>query len=153
ELQANLLRDARDVVQMHWGGGTPTFLPHEELARLSGIVRRNFRLNDCGEYSIEVDPRTLSTGTLEILRQLGFNRLSFGVQDFDPEVQRAVHRLQDEQQTADAIDEARRLGFRSINVDLIYGLPKQHIIGFDRTLARVIDCAPDRIALYSYAHL
>jgi oxygen-independent coproporphyrinogen III oxidase len=153
ELQAGLLGDAQRVVQMHWGGGTPTFLSHEELARLFGVVRRYFRLTDDGDYSIEIDPRTLSIDTLEILRGLGFNRLSFGVQDFDPEVQRAVHRLQDAQQSVDAIANARRLGFRSINVDLIYGLPKQHVIGFRRTLARVIDCAPDRIALYSYAHL
>jgi oxygen-independent coproporphyrinogen-3 oxidase len=153
ELQAQLLGDARDVAQMHWGGGTPTFLSDEEMARVFAAVRRNFRLDDAGEYSIEIDPRTLRAGTLELLRELGFNRLSFGVQDFDPEVQRAVHRIQDERQTSDAIAQARRLGFGSINVDLIYGLPKQHVIGFHRTLARIIECAPDRIALYSYAHL
>jgi oxygen-independent coproporphyrinogen-3 oxidase len=153
EMQASLLGDARDVVQMHWGGGTPTFLSHEELAGLFQAVRRHLRLQDEGEYSIEIDPRTLRADTLALLRELGFNRLSFGVQDFDPEVQRAVHRLQDEQQTADAIAQARQLGFRSINVDLIYGLPKQNVPGFRRTLARVLECAPDRIALYSYAHL
>ena len=153
ELQAHMLGDARDAVQMHWGGGTPTFLSDEEMARLFESLRRNFRLDDAGEYSIEIDPRTLRAGTLELLRELGFNRLSFGVQDFDPEVQRAVHRIQDERETSDAIAQARRLGFKSINVDLIYGLPKQHTIGFHRTLSRVIECAPDRIALYSYAHL
>ena len=153
ELQAPLLGDARDAVQMHWGGGTPTFLSDQEMARVFAAVRRNFRLHDEGEYSIEIDPRTLRADTLELLRELGFNRLSFGVQDFDPEVQRAVHRIQDERQTSDAIARARQMGFSSINVDLIYGLPKQHVIGFHRTLARVIECAPDRIALYSYAHL
>jgi oxygen-independent coproporphyrinogen-3 oxidase len=152
-LQAELLGDAREVVQMHWGGGTPTFLSHDELARVFKVVRRYFCLDEQGEYSIEIDPRTLRADTLALLRELGFNRLSFGIQDFDPEVQRAVHRLQDEQQTVDAIAKARQLGFRSINVDLIYGLPKQNVIGFRRTLARVVGCAPDRIALYSYAHL
>src|SRR6478672_2283859 len=98
-LQAELLGDAREVVQMHWGGGTPTFLSHEELARLFKVVRRYFRLDEQGEYSIEIDPRTLRPDTLALLRELGFNRLSFGIQDFDPQVQRAVHRLQDEQET------------------------------------------------------
>lgn len=144
---------ARDVVQMHWGGGTPTFLQHEELSQVMGAIRDHFRLDEHGEYSIEIDPRTLREGTLELLHKLGFNRISLGVQDFDPEVQRAVHRIQSEAETLNAIAEARRLQFRSINLDLMYGLPKQHVMGFNRTLELVIECAPDRIALYNYAHL
>ena len=152
-MHSELLGTARDAVQMHWGGGTPTFLPHDELKQVMGAIRDHFRLDERGEYSIEIDPRTLSEGTLELLRELGFNRISLGVQDFDPEVQRAVHRIQSEAQTLDAIAGGRRLQFKSINLDLMYGLPKQHVVGFNRTLDLVIDCAPDRIALYNYAHL
>jgi oxygen-independent coproporphyrinogen III oxidase len=144
---------ARDVVQMHWGGGTPTFLSDEQLEQLMTTVRRHFRLDARGEYSIEIDPRRLRERTLALLRELGFNRISIGVQDFDPNVQVAVHRIQSEEQTRSAIAEARRLEFGSINIDLIYGLPRQHPAGFDRTLDKVLECAPDRIALYNYAHL
>jgi oxygen-independent coproporphyrinogen-3 oxidase len=138
---------------MHWGGGTPTFLSHAELAEMMDVVRSQFRLDEKGEYSIEIDPRALQADTLEVLRGLGFNRISLGVQDFDADVQRAVHRIQTEEQTLEAMTQARRLQFRSINVDLIYGLPKQHVVGFNRTLDKVIDSAPDRIAIYNYAHL
>ncbi len=151
--QSELLEGRREVIQMHWGGGTPTFLSHAELVKLMDVIRSRFRLDEKGEYSIEIDPRTLHADTLELLRGLGFNRLSLGVQDFDPDVQHAVHRVQSEEQTLEAIAEARRLQFRSINVDLIYGLPKQHVVGFNRTLEKVIDSAPDRIAIYNYAHL
>ena len=153
DMCSELLAGGLDVVQMHWGGGTPTFLSHAELARLMAALRCRFNLEERSECSIEIDPRTLQMGTLELLRELGFNRISLGVQDFDPEVQRAVHRIQSEQQTLEAIAEARGLGFRSINVDLIYGLPRQHVIGFNRTLDKVIDSRPDRVALYNYAHL
>ncbi len=152
-MQSDLLGTGPHVVQMHWGGGTPTFLPDAELALLMDVVRGHFRLDDKGEYSIEIDPRALHAETLEVLRGLGFNRISLGVQDFDADVQRAVHRIQTEEQTLEAMAQARRLQFRSINVDLIYGLPKQHVVGFNRTLEKVIDGAPDRIALYNYAHL
>ncbi len=151
--QSELLEGRREVIQMHWGGGTPTFLSHAELVKLMDVIRSRFRLDEKGEYSIEIDPRTLHADTLELLRGLGFNRLSLGVQDFDPDVQHAVHRVQSEEQTLEAMAEARRLQFRSINVDLIYGLPKQHVVGFNRTLEKVIDSAPDRIAIYNYAHL
>jgi oxygen-independent coproporphyrinogen-3 oxidase len=152
-MQSELLGAGLGVVQMHWGGGTPTFLPHAELGQLMDVIRGQFRLGDKGEYSIEIDPRTLQADTLELLRGLGFNRISLGVQDFDPDVQRAVHRIQSEEQTLEAIAQARRLQFRSINLDLMYGLPKQHVVGFNRTLEKVIDSAPDRIAIYNYAHL
>ncbi|HTS52841.1 MAG TPA: oxygen-independent coproporphyrinogen III oxidase, partial [Burkholderiales bacterium] len=152
-MQSQLLGTTADVVQMHWGGGTPTFLSHAELGQLMNVIRSRFRLDDKGEYSIEIDPRSLQADTLELLRELGFNRISIGVQDFDADVQRAVHRMQTEEQTLEAMVQARRLQFRSINMDLIYGLPKQHVVGFDRTLEKVIGSAPDRIALYNYAHL
>ena len=144
---------ALDVVQMHWGGGTPTFLSDEQLQELMTTIRRYFRLDARGEYSIEIDPRRLRERTLALLREMGFNRISIGVQDFDPQVQAAVHRIQSEEQTRGAIAEARRLEFGSINIDLIYGLPRQHVAGFDRTMDKVLECAPDRIALYNYAHL
>jgi len=153
EMQSALLGRRNNVAQMHWGGGTPTFLSHAELAQLMAFIRERFRLEAKGEFSIEIDPRTLQPDTLALLRSLGFNRISMGVQDFDAEVQRAVHRVQSEQQTLEAMAQARQLGFRSINVDLIYGLPKQHGAGFNRTLDKVIESAPDRIALYNYAHL
>jgi oxygen-independent coproporphyrinogen-3 oxidase len=152
-LQAECVGGVPDVVQMHWGGGTPTFLSNELLAELMQSIRRHFRLDPRGEYSIEIDPRRLQPDTLALLRELGFNRISIGVQDFDPQVQAAVHRIQSEQETRAAIAEARRLAFGSINVDLIYGLPLQQPLRFERTLDKVLECAPDRIALYNYAHL
>jgi oxygen-independent coproporphyrinogen-3 oxidase len=143
----------REICQLHWGGGTPTFLSREEMQALMGAIGRVFtRAADC-ECSIEVDPRRVAPGTLAFLAALGFNRVSIGVQDFDPEVQKAVHRAQTEEETRRVIGEARAAGFRSVNVDLIYGLPKQTLDGFNRTLDRVIALDPDRIALYSYAHL
>ncbi|MDO5087561.1 MAG: oxygen-independent coproporphyrinogen III oxidase [Comamonadaceae bacterium] len=141
------------VSQLHLGGGTPTFLSDEELAGLMAMLRRHFTLAPGGEYSIEVDPRTVTTGRLHTLAALGFNRLSFGVQDFDPQVQKAVHRVQPAEQVFELVQQARRMGFESINVDLIYGLPKQTPESFDRTLAQVNALRPDRIALYAYAHL
>jgi oxygen-independent coproporphyrinogen-3 oxidase len=141
------------VSQLHLGGGSPTFFSDEELRRLMDILRGHFRLEAGGEYSIEVDPRTVSNERLAVLKELGFNRLSFGVQDFDPEVQQAVHRVQPAEQVFALVEEARRLGFASINVDLIYGLPRQTPESFARTLAQVNALRPDRIALYAYAHL
>jgi oxygen-independent coproporphyrinogen-3 oxidase len=138
---------------MHWGGGTPTFLGDEESARLMAAIRANFDLDPNGEYAIEIDPRRLDAARIASLGRLGFNRMSIGVQDFDPAVQLAVNRIQSFDETKVAIDAARANGFRSVNLDLIYGLPKQTIAGFDRTLDQVMRCDPDRIALYSYAHL
>jgi oxygen-independent coproporphyrinogen III oxidase len=153
EMQAALFGAERRVTQMHWGGGTPTFHDMRQLAQLFKWLRANFDLAPGGEYSIEVDPRTVDAQGIAALRGMGFNRVSLGVQDFDDDVQRAVNRVQSEAQTRAVIDAARREGFHSVNVDLIYGLPKQQVMSFNRTLARVIAAAPDRIAIYNYAHL
>lgn len=152
-LQAPLFRDDPLVTQMHWGGGTPTFYDIAQLRDLFALLRRHFEFEAHGEYSIEIDPRTVNEDTIAGLREIGFNRLSLGVQDFDPDVQRAVNRVQSEEQTLAIIEAARRAGFLSVNVDLIYGLPKQSLISFNRTLARVTAARPDRIAMYNYAHL
>jgi oxygen-independent coproporphyrinogen III oxidase len=141
------------VTQLHLGGGSPTFLTDGELGELMAVLRRSFSMAAGGEYSIEVDPRTVDAGRLDTLARLGFNRLSFGVQDFDAAVQKAVHRLQPAEMVFDLMAAARQRGFESINVDLIYGLPLQSPESFDRTLAQVTALRPDRIALYAYAHL
>ena len=141
------------VSQLHLGGGTPTFLSDEELRDLLAMLRRSFTFDPGGEYSIEIDPRTVDATRLQALAEMGFNRLSFGVQDFDPEVQKAVHRIQPAKQVFDLVAAARAIGFASVNVDLIYGLPRQTPESFDRTLAQVVELRPDRIALYAYAHL
>jgi oxygen-independent coproporphyrinogen-3 oxidase len=143
----------RVIGQLHWGGGTPTILAREEMrALMDSICRRFERAPDC-ECAVEVDPRSAGPGTMAFLAELGFNRVSIGVQDFDPQVQKAVHRIQTEEETRHVVGEARAHGFRSVNIDLIYGLPKQTLDGFNRTLDQVIALDPDRIALYSYAHL
>lgn len=152
-LQAPLFSEDPRVEQMHWGGGTPTFFSTAQMQDLFALLRRHFDFSPDGEYSIEIDPRTVDEKTIAALRAMGFNRLSLGVQDFDPDVQRAVNRLQSEKQTLAIIDAARREGFLSVNVDLIYGLPKQNLITFNRTLARVVAVRPDRVAIYNYAHL
>ena len=152
-LQAPLFQDDRVVRQMHWGGGTPTFFSAGQLRGLFALLRRQFEFAPDGEYSIEIDPRTVDADMIAALREMGLNRVSLGVQDFDPDVQRAVNRIQDEAQTLGVIAAARREGFASINIDLIYGLPKQNLITFNRTLSRVIAAGPDRIAIYNYAHL
>ena len=141
------------VSQLHFGGGTPTFLSDDGLRELMGMLKRSFVLVPGGEYSIEVDPRTVDEQRLALLAELGFNRLSFGVQDFDPEVQKAVHRVQPAEKVFALVQSARQLGFESVNVDLIYGLPRQTPESFDRTLEQVAQLRPDRIALYAYAHL
>jgi oxygen-independent coproporphyrinogen-3 oxidase len=141
------------VSQLHWGGGTPTFLAREEMAALLAELERHFPRAPGAELSIEIDPRSAEPGRMEFLAALGFNRVSIGVQDFDADVQRAVHRIQSEQETLRVVEEARAAGFRSINFDLIYGLPRQTLDGFGATLDRVLAIAPERIALYNYAHL
>ena len=143
----------RPVSQLHFGGGSPTFLNDDEIARLMGSLRRSFRFTPDAELSIEVDPRTVTPSRMAALRAQGFNRVSFGVQDFDDEVQRAVHRVQSFESVRGLIQVARELGFGSINADLIYGLPKQTPESFERTIAQMVDLRPDRIALYAYAHL
>ena len=143
----------RAVSQLHLGGGSPTFLSDAELGQLMALLRRYFTLAPGGEYAIEVDPRTVDAGRLQALAELGFNRLSFGVQDFDADVQKAVHRVQPAEQVFVLVEAARQLGFESINTDLIYGLPRQTPVSFARTLEQVVALRPDRIALYAYAHL
>lgn len=141
------------ISQLHLGGGTPTFFSDDELSELMNMLKRNFVFAPNGEYSIEVDPRTVNEKRLKHLAELGFNRLSFGVQDFDPEVQKAVHRIQPAEQVFSLVESARRLQFKSINVDLIYGLPMQTPESFTRTLNQIVELKPNRIALYGYAHL
>ncbi|MDF1482459.1 oxygen-independent coproporphyrinogen III oxidase [Extensimonas sp. H3M7-6] len=153
DLHVAQLGAGQPVSQLHLGGGTPTFLSDAGLRRLMAMIRHNFALAPGGEYSIEVDPRTVDAGRLALLAELGFNRLSFGVQDFDPKVQKAVHRVQPAEQVFALVETARTLGFESVNVDLIYGLPRQTPESFDSTLALVGQLRPDRIALYAYAHL
>ncbi len=153
DMQSVLFAADRRVTQMHWGGGTPTFHNDGELAQLNAALRNAFDFARNGDYAIEIDPRTVDSHRIAALRTMGFNRISFGVQDFDADVQRAVHRIQDEAQTRAVIEAARVNAFASVNIDLIYGLPKQTLITFNRTLAQVIAAAPDRLAIYNYAHL
>lgn len=153
DLHVQHLGRGQVVSQLHFGGGSPTFLSDEELARLMQTLRQRFELDPAGEFSIEVDPRTVTVQRLQALWDMGFNRLSFGVQDFDPDVQVAVHREQPAEQVFDLVKGARAIGFKSLNVDLIYGLPKQTPQSFARTLQQVSALRPDRIALYGYAHL
>lgn len=153
EMVCGLVDSASPVTQLHWGGGTPTFLATHEMTMLWRVLRDNFEFAPNAECSIEIDPRKVDAGTIALLAELGFNRMSLGVQDFDPEVQKAVNRIQSEAQTRAVLDAARANGFRSLNVDLIYGLPRQTVAGFNATLDKTIDAAPDRIALYSYAHV
>lgn len=144
----------REVVQLHFGGGTPNFLDPEALGGVVGHLRGRFpfAIGARTDLSIEVDPRTVAPSTMPLLAAAGFNRISLGVQDFDPAVQAAVNRHQTEAQTRDIIEAARRTGIRSVNVDLIYGLPRQTLEGFAATLDAVVDMRPDRIAVYAYAH-
>jgi oxygen-independent coproporphyrinogen III oxidase len=153
DLHTQHLGLGQTVTQLHLGGGSPTFLNDDELRELMNMLKRSFRLAPGGEYSIEVDPRTVDAKRLDTLAELGFNRLSFGVQDFDPAVQKAVHRVQPADQVFALVAAARERGFDSVNVDLIYGLPLQTPESFDRTLDQVTQLRPDRVALYAYAHL
>ncbi len=153
-LQSSFLEGGdHEVAQLHWGGGTPTFLSHGEMRQLMAATHRHFKLIEGGEYSIEVDPRKVDRATVELLGELGFNRMSIGVQDFDAAVQQAVNRVQSEEETLAVIDAARANRFKSISIDLIYGLPKQTLHGFGRTLERIIAADPDRVSIYNYAHL
>jgi len=153
DLHTEQLGVGQTVTQLHLGGGSPTFLTDDELRELMAMLRRNFTFTPGGEYSIEVDPRTIDASRLDTLAELGFNRLSFGIQDFDPDVQKSVHRVQPAEQVFALVAAARERGFDSINADLIYGLPLQSPESFDRTLAQVVELRPERIALYAYAHL
>jgi len=153
QLVGRLLGSERRIGQLHWGGGTPTFLANEEMAALMRMLDAQFTRDEDAEVSIEVDPRAAEGGRIAFLAGLGFNRLSVGVQDFDHAVQQAVHRVHGEAETRRVVDEARASGFRSVSLDLIYGLPRQTLDSFNATLDKVVALDPDRVALYSYAHL
>ena len=155
EMQSRLFDSDRPVDQLHWGGGTPTFISHDEMTALMRVTRQYFNLHedDTGEYSIEIDPREVTNETLALLRELGFNRMSLGVQDFDERVQKAVNRIQSEEKTLSVIQESKDLGFKSISIDLIYGLPFQSVDSFRITLDKVINADPDRLSIFNYAHL
>ena len=154
-MQGALFDRDRPVDQLHWGGGTPTFLSTAQMEELMAVTRQHFSLRDGdqGEYSIEIDPREADAGTIGLLRRLGFNRMSLGVQDFDPRVQKAVNRIQTYDETMAVLNAARDEGFRSISVDLIYGLPFQSVGSFKGTLDSIIEASPDRISVFNYAHL
>jgi oxygen-independent coproporphyrinogen III oxidase len=152
-LVASRLGPDRRTVQLHLGGGTPTFFSADELRQLMDMVRKHFTFTPDAELGVEIDPRTVHDGTLDMLASLGFNRNSFGVQDFDPAVQQSVNRIQPFEMVEKAVIESRKANFHSTNADLIYGLPKQTLESFSRTLDSLIALAPDRIALYNYAHL
>ena len=155
DMQAALFADGAVVEQLHFGGGTPTYLGDAQMGDLLGHVRSRytFASDDVGEFSIEIDPRTVDAARIRTLRRQGFNRLSLGVQDFDEDVQRAVNRIQPEALTVDAIAAAREAGFRSVSIDLIYGLPLQNVATMAATLDKVVAAAPDRISVYNYAHM
>jgi len=154
-MQGKLFDRDRAVQQLHWGGGTPTFLDIDQMRALMEKIGQHFTLatNDNGEFSIEIDPRSADYAKLKALRQAGFNRVSFGVQDLDPQVQKAVNRIQSEDKTREVATAARELGYTSINVDLMYGLPFQSVQSFEETLRHVVEINPDRLAVYNYAHL
>lgn len=155
ELQSRLFSSDRPIEQLHWGGGTPTFISHDQMAELMQQTGKYFKLldDDRGEYSIEIDPREANRESIALLRDIGFNRMSLGVQDFDADVQKAVNRIQSEEETLTVLEAARHKGFRSISIDLIYGLPFQSVKSFEKTLDRIIDASPDRLSVFNYAHL
>lgn len=154
-LQARLFGRRRKILQLHLGGGTPTTLDGKQFGRIMGALDRHFGLSSSPrrEYSIEIDPRTLDDETMPSLAALGFNRVSFGVQDFDAAVQQSINRIQPTWQTWRAIEQARSAGFASVSLDLIYGLPRQTPDSFRHTLDQVVEAVPDRIAVYAYAHM
>ena len=155
EMQGSLFDHDREVVQLHFGGGTPTYHDDAQLRGLMSVLGRHFSLSeeDSREFSIEVDPRTVTLDRLAQLADLGFNRISLGVQDIDPRVQKAVNRIQDPQATLEMVEGSRKLGFNSVSIDLIYGLPLQTVESFSRTIDTVVAARPNRLAVYNYAHL
>ena len=155
DIQAKRFDNSRVVEQLHWGGGTPTFLNHDEIKALMDYTRQSFNLleDDSGDYSIEIDPRSVSKETIKLLREVGFNRFSLGVQDVDAQVQKAVNRIQPIEETQAIIDACRENNAHSISIDLIYGLPLQTVEGFAKTLQTAIEMNPDRMSVFNYAHL
>ncbi|NLH74346.1 MAG: oxygen-independent coproporphyrinogen III oxidase [Verrucomicrobia bacterium] len=152
-LMKPMLNPARKVVQLHLGGGSPTFLPPDQLRRLGELIHATFTMAPGAEAGVEIDPRGLTREHLAVLREIGFNRASVGVQDNNPVVQKAVHRVQPRELTERVIGWIREAGFESLNVDLIYGLPHQTVVSFGETLDEVLDLKPDRFAVFSYAHV
>lgn len=150
---STLMNPRRKVVQLHWGGGSPTFLHPDQIRRLGEIIHRHFTFGPDLEAGVEIDPRRLTRDHIVALREIGFNRASLGVQDFDPKVQEAVHRIQPREMTEQVLGWVRELGFTSVNFDLIYGLPNQTVESFNRTLDIVLTLQPDRLAVFSYAHV
>jgi oxygen-independent coproporphyrinogen-3 oxidase len=150
---ATLINPRRKAVQLHFGGGSPTFLSPDEIRRLGEIIHKHFKFSDSIEAGVEIDPRRLTRDHVVALREVGFNRASLGVQDFESTVQQAVHRIQPREMTQQTIDWLREMGFTSINLDLIYGLPHQTVESFNRTLDIVLAMEPDRLAVFSYAHV
>ncbi len=148
-----LINPRRKVVQLHWGGGSPTFLSPDEIRKLGDLIHKNFTFSGDIEAGVEIDPRRLTRDHVAALREIGFNRASLGVQDFDPKVQEAVHRIQPREMTERVLGWLREFGFTSVNLDLIYGLPNQTIESFNRTLDIVLSLQPDRLAVFSYAHV
>ena len=155
DMQSSLFNSSRVVEQLHWGGGTPTFLKHHEIEALMAYTRKSFNLldDDSGDYSIEIDPRSVSKETIKLLREVGFNRFSLGVQDVDEKVQKAVNRIQPVEETRAIIDACRENDAHSVSIDLIYGLPLQTVEGFAKTLQTAIEMNPDRMSVFNYAHL
>lgn len=153
ELMRPHINPKRKIKQLHWGGGTPTHLKPDEIRRLGFAIRDMFGFADDAELSVEIDPRELTKEHMQALRDVGFNRCSMGVQDFNPKIQKAVNRIQPESITRQTVDWARELGFHSVNIDLMYGLPFQTVESFNETLDKVLDIDPDRLAVFNYAHL
>ena len=153
EQVAGMMDRSRPVVQFHWGGGTPTYLSEEQMERLFRYQTQFFTLAPEAEVAIEVDPRVTTNSQITLLKELGFNRISLGVQDFNAQVQETIHRIQPLDMTARMVEHIRSLGFEGLNFDLIYGLPYQTVESFQKTVREVIELSPDRIALYSYAHV
>lgn len=153
DLVSAKINSHRKVVQLHWGGGTPTYLTPAQITDIFSYIKTHFNFADDAEISIEIDPRTIKNDHLSTLRRLGFNRVSFGVQDFNVQVQETINRIQTDEQNQFVIDESRRLNFDSVNVDLIYGLPYQTVESYKKTLDRVIELSPDRLAIFNYAHV
>ena len=152
-LVADRIDRSRPVTQFHWGGGTPTWFSPAQLEELFAFTKDRFTFASDAEIGVEIDPRVTTTEHLEGLRRLGFNRLSMGIQDFNPEVQRTVHRIQPYEETKELFDACRALGFESLNIDLIYGLPRQTVASFVESVDKVVEMKPDRIAMFSYAHV
>ena len=148
-----LISDGRKVAQMHWGGGTPSYLFPDEIRDIGGFIRERFEFEPDIEASVEIDPRNLTREHMVAFTEIGFNRTSFGVQDFNLEVQKAINRVQSEEITRQTVLWARELGFKSVNLDLIYGLPHQSVASFSDTVDKVIDISPDRLAVFNYAHV